>query len=86
MDRPNKVPDSQLTRSVNMKIAQRSGGSGCKVTAVVSNGYVTLSGTVDAEYQKRPIINAINGINGVRRIVDSMTVAVKKKKDNFGGT
>lgn len=81
MDRPNKIPDSQLTRSVAMKLAQRSGGSGCKISAVVSSGYVTISGTVDAEYQKRPIINAVSGINGVRRVIDQMQVAPKKKRE-----
>lgn len=75
-----KVPDNQLTRAVNMKLSQRSGGSGCKITATVSDGYVTLCGTVIAEYQKRPIVNAITSIGGVRRVVDQITVAPKVKR------
>jgi osmotically-inducible protein OsmY len=82
VERPNKIPDSQLTRSITMKLAQRSGGTGCKVTAVVNSGYVTISGTVDAEYQKRPIINAVNGINGVRRVIDAMNIAPKRKRES----
>ena len=77
----SKIPDNQLTRAVTMKLSQRSGGSGCKVTAVVSDGYVTLTGTVEAEYQKRPIINSIGGINGVRRVIDQLQVAPKKKRE-----
>lgn len=76
----SKVPDKQLVRSVDMKIAQRSGGSGCKVTASVSDGCVTLSGFVMAEYQKRPLVNAINSIGGVRRVIDQMQIAPKKKR------
>ncbi len=40
-----KVPDKQLIRSVDMKLAQRSGGSGCKLKASVVDGCVTLSGS-----------------------------------------
>ncbi len=29
------VPDNQLTRAVTMKLAQKSGGSGCKLNAAV---------------------------------------------------
>ncbi len=76
----SKVPDNQLTRSVNMKLSQRSGGSGCKITAAVANGYVTLSGTVIADYQKRPIVNAITSISGVRRVIDQIIVAPKTKR------
>jgi osmotically-inducible protein OsmY len=81
MERANRIPDKQLTRSVTMKLAQRSGGSGCKVSAVVNDGYVTVSGTVAAEYQKRPIINAISGITGVRRVIDQMQVVPPKKRE-----
>ncbi|MCC6510578.1 MAG: BON domain-containing protein [Pirellulaceae bacterium] len=77
----SKVPDNQLTRAVTMKLAQRSGGSGCKVSAAVANGYVTITGSVEAEYQKRPIINAVNGINGVRRVIDQLVVVPKKKRE-----
>jgi len=75
-----KIPDKQLIRSVDMKLAQRSGGSGCKIKAAVSDGCVTLSGLVVAEYQKRPIVNAINSIGGVRRVIDQMQVAPKQKR------
>ncbi len=76
------VPDNQLTRQVTMKLSQKSGGSGCKVTASVSNGQVTLNGLVVAEYQRRPIINAINSISGVKRVVDQIQIAPKKKRED----
>lgn len=76
------VPDNQLTRQVTMKLSQKSGGSGCKVTANVSNGQVTLVGQVVAEYQRRPIVNAINSISGVKRVVDQIQIAPKKKRED----
>ena len=75
-----KISDNQLTRSVTQKIQQKSAGSGCKVIITVSQGNVTLSGTVENEYQKRPFINAASGINGVRRVIDQTQVAAKKKR------
>lgn len=75
-----KVPDKQLSRSVNMKLSQRSGGSGCKINATVASGCVTLSGFVVADYQRRTLINAINGISGVQRVIDQMQLAPKQKR------
>ena len=76
------VPDNQLTRQVTMKLSQKSGGSGCKVNGSVSNGNVTLTGQVVAEYQRRPIVNAINSISGVKRVVDQIQIAPKKKRED----
>ena len=76
------VPDNQLSRSVTMKLAQKSGGSGCKIESMVSGGQVTLSGFVTAEYQRRPIVNAINSISGVRRVIDEIKVTPKKKRED----
>lgn len=82
MSTANKVPDNQLTRQVTMKLAQKSGGSGCKLNAVVANGQVTITGVVTAEYQRRPILNAINSIGGVKRVIDQITIAPKKKRED----
>lgn len=75
------ISDSQLSRSVSQKLLQRGSGAGCKLTATVSSGTVTLAGTVENEYQKKPIISALNGINGVKRIVDTSTVVARKKRE-----
>lgn len=75
------VPDSQLLKSVTQKLFQRGSGAGCKLTATVSSGTVTLAGTVENEYQKKPIISALNGINGVKRIIDTSTVVARQKRE-----
>lgn len=75
-----KISDSQLLKSVTQKICQKSAGSGCRITVAVSNGNVTLTGSVENEYQKRPFVNAASGINGVRRVIDQTQVIVKPKR------
>lgn len=77
----NQVPDKTLLKAVSQKLIQRSGGSGCKLTASVSSGTVTLSGILAQEYQRRAIISAMNGVGGVRRVVDQMQVAPPKKRE-----
>lgn len=76
-----EVSDRELLKSVNRKLMQRAGGSGCKVNASVSSGLVTLSGVLGQEYQRRPLLSAMQGINGVKRVLDSMTVAPAKKRE-----
>ena len=75
-----QVPDRELTKSVNKKLLQRA-GSGCKITATVASGMVTLSGVLEQDYQRRALISAMTGINGVKRVVDTMTVAPRKKRE-----
>ncbi len=47
------------------------------VKAVVKDGWVTLSGTVDWEYQKRAARKAIRGLRGVRGISDAVAIATR---------
>lgn len=75
------VSDRELLKSVNRKLLQRAGGAGCKVSAVVISGAVTLSGVLGQEYQRRTILSSMQGISGVKRVVDTMTVAQPKKRE-----
>lgn len=75
------IPDSQISKSVNQKLMQRGSIAGCKLTATVANGQVTIVGTVENEHQKKPIISALNGISGVRRVIDQSQVVARKKRE-----
>lgn len=75
------VSDRELQKSVSRKLLQRGGGSGCKVNASVASGLVTLSGVLGQECQRQAIISAMQGIGGVRRVVDTMTVAPRKVRE-----
>ena len=76
-----EVSDRELLKSANKKLLQRAGGSGAKITVNVASGMVTLSGVLGEEYQRRALISAMQGINGVKRVVDTMTVAPRKKRE-----
>ena len=75
-----QIPDKTLLRSVEQKLSQRVGGSGSKLAVTVNSGTVTLSGTLSQEYLRRSITSAMNGIGGVKRVVDNMVVPPPKKR------
>ena len=75
----NAIPDKTLLRDVNKKLLRA--GTQTKVTASVSGGYLTLTGTLQFEIQRRPILRAVNQVSGIRRVADQMTVQTKKRSD-----
>ena len=66
-------------KEVNKKLMRT--GTQTKVTASVSGGYVTITGTLQYETQRRTIMRAANQVSGVRQVVDQMTVQPKKRVD-----
>lgn len=74
------VSDRELQKSVDRKLMQRGNGAGCKVSGVVAAGAVTLSGTIGNESQRRPIVSAMNGISGIKRVNDSITLTPPRKR------
>ena len=78
----SQIPDKTLLRSVSQKLAQRSGGSGSKLSVTVISGTVTLSGSLAQEYQRKAILSSMHTISGVKRVVDKMTVAPPKKRED----
>ena len=75
----NAVPDKTLLRDVNKKLLRA--GTQTKVSASVSGGCLTLTGTLQYEIQRRPIMRAVNQVSGMRNVVDRMTVQAKKRSD-----
>lgn len=71
------VPDKVLLNKVNQRLARAALGAGCSVRVSVSNGQVTLSGTIQRDLQRRPALRAAQGIDGVRQVVDQLQVAPK---------
>ena len=76
----NQVPDKNLQRSVDQKLAQRGAGSQSRVTATVRSGAVTLTGTLHYEHERRAIVRSASSVSGVNRVIDNLTVAIKKKQ------
>ena len=74
----DKVSDKELLKAVNKRLMRAGAGSQTRLTAAVQQGTVTLSGTLRHAIQKQPIVKAINGIAGVRRIIDQLSLAPRK--------
>ena len=75
----NRPNDKALLKDVNKRLMRT--GTQTKITASVSGGRVTLIGTLQYEHQRRNIIRSANYVNGVRNVVDQMTVQPKKRVD-----
>ena len=74
-----QVPDKTLQRSVDQKLTRAAVGLSNKVTAVARNGDVTITGSIEHEYQRRTIVRSIGNLAGVRRVVDNLRLEPKKK-------
>ena len=66
--------DKTILKSVTQRLARASLGSHSRVTAVVRNGQVTLSGCIQYEGQRRPALRAANGVDGVGGVLDQLLV------------
>ena len=63
-----------IIKKVNQRIARASLGAGSRVSAVVRNGQVTLSGSIEYDNQRRPALRAASGVDGVGRVLDQLQV------------
>lgn len=75
----NQVPDRSLQKTVNQRLERTGTGAQSKVTATVQQGTVTLSGALQYENQRRPILKAVGNIAGVRRVVDQLKSPPKRR-------
>lgn len=74
----DKVPDGVLLKKVNERLQRAGSGGTSRIIAAARSGTVTLTGTLQYEMQRRPMLKAANSCPGVMRVVDQMTVAPKK--------
>lgn len=70
----HRIPDKALLSKINQRLSRCGSGSRVHVTAIVRNGTVTLSGTLDFDYQRRPLLRAASGVDGVRSVIDQLKV------------
>ena len=73
----DRVPDKTLLQQVNKKLMRA--GMQAKVTASISGGYMTLTGTLQYANQRGIIMRQAKQISGVRQVIDQMTVQPKKR-------
>ena len=74
----NEVPDKALLQTVNRRLDRTGTGSQTRLSASVQQGTVTLSGTLQYESQRVPIVKAVSNIAGVHRVVDQLRLGPKR--------
>ncbi len=70
------VPDKTLLTRVSQRLA-RSGVKALNLT--VRNGVVTITGLLNYEAQRRPALSTAGAIDGVKSVVDRMTIKPLEK-------
>ena len=74
----NEVPDKTLLQTVKQRLDRTGIGSQTRLSASVQRGAVTLSGTLQYESQRTPIVKAVSNIAGVHRVIDQLRVGAKR--------
>lgn len=73
----NQLSDKELQKTVSKRLERTGTGSQSKVSAVVRRGAVTVSGKLQYERQRSPILKAVQSIAGVRQVIDQMQTPPK---------
>jgi hypothetical protein len=73
----NKMPDATLVQKVTRQLSNHGMQSPCHIAVNARKGDVTLSGTIQYEYQRIAALHAARGIDGVRHVVDHLQVQAK---------
>jgi osmotically-inducible protein OsmY len=76
----NKISDKDLLKSINQRLTRAGASSQSRITAMVQQGNVTVSGSLQYPYQRAAIIKAIERIAGVRRVVDQLQLVARNVK------
>ncbi len=73
----NQVPDQTINTRVSQRLA-RAGVSTMRLA--VRNGEVTITGLLKYEAQRRPALSVASAVEGVRSVIDRMTIKAPEKK------
>ena len=72
-----KIPDATIIQKVTKQLSNHGMRSPCRIAVAARKGDVTLSGTIQFEYQRIAALHAVRGIDGVRRVMDQLKVQAK---------
>ena len=72
----NANSDKELQKSVERRLQRSGGGAGLR--AMVMGGSVTISGNLQYESQRIPLMKALRGVAGVRNVLDQLKAPPKK--------
>jgi hypothetical protein len=79
----DKASDDKLQKAVDQRLMRGGAGSQSRITARVSQGNVTVSGNLQYEAQRAPLVKNIARVAGVRRVIDQLRVAPKVDQETY---
>jgi osmotically-inducible protein OsmY len=71
----NANSDKELQKLVDRRLQRSGGGAGLR--AMVMGGSVTISGNLQYESQRIPLMKALRGVAGVRNVQDQLKASPK---------
>ena len=71
------VPDKALIKTVNQRLVRTGTG---KVTASAQRGVITLTGQLQYDNQRTPILKAVRNIAGVKQVIDQLQAPPKRSQ------
>ncbi len=75
--RPSTRTDPEIARDVQHVLSSHVMIPDAKVTATVHEGFVTLEGTVEWNYQKASAVDAAQSVRGVRGVINLIAVKAR---------
>jgi len=72
--------DVKLMQLINSKLSMRGFRPPCSVSVACAGGQVTLTGTVTQAHMKQSAAQVAQGINGVKRVVNQLTVKAPERQ------
>jgi osmotically-inducible protein OsmY len=70
----NQLPDPEIARDVAVAIRAALPLAHDKVKATVQNGYVTLEGVLDWEFQREEVVHTVRLQRGVKSVINSISL------------
>ena len=70
--RQQPVPDSRIINNITRRLASCGVRSPSRVTVICVSGEVTLSGSLQHEHMRHPVLRAVRGAEGVRNVIDQL--------------
>jgi osmotically-inducible protein OsmY len=73
------MPDNRILKDVNKRLA-KAGGGRSRITATVRNGQVTVTGQIQYENQRHPVMQAVSRVDGVQSVSDQITLVPREPR------
>lgn len=73
------ISDKTILKDVNKQLA-KTGMGRSRITATVRGGQVTLTGQLQHERQRRPVMQTLRQIDGMRGVTDQVKVTPREAR------